>query len=307
MRGLNYNHLHYFWVVANEGSIARACERLHLTPQTISAQLRLLEEALGAELFDRRGRQLQLTDTGRLALDYADEMFRLGAEMEEVLEGRSTGRTISFNVGIVDVVPKMIAYRLIEPALRIPEPLHLNCREGKLDDLLAEIAVHKLDMVLADTPIGASANVRAFNHLLGECGISFFAARSIADRYREGFPGSLRDAPMLLPATNTALRGALMQWLDRLEIRPRIAGEFADSALMKSFGQAGVGVFISPDVIEREVTRQYDVEVIGRSGEVRERFYAISAERRLRHPAVVAVSEAARSDLFPRTGEVLSP
>lgn len=298
MRGINYNHLYYFWIVAKEGSIARASALLHLTPQTISGQLRVLEEALGARLFTRTGRTLALTDLGRLALGYAEEIFRLGAEMEDVLEGRAGGQPLQFAVGIVDVVPKMIAYRLLEPALHLPEPVRIVCREGKLEALLTELALHRLDMVLADTPISTTANVRAFNHLLGECGITFFAARGLAPRYRGRFPDSLRDAPMLLPATNTALRGALMQWLDQLNLRPRIAGEFEDSALMSAFGQAGVGIFIAPTVIEQEVTRQYDVEPIGGTERVRERFYALSTERRLRHPAVVAVSNAARVELF---------
>jgi LysR family transcriptional activator of nhaA len=298
MRGLNYNHLFYFWTVAREGTIARAGEVLHLTPQTISAQLRLLEDSVGAALFTRVGRTLRLTDTGQVVFGYAEEMFRLGAEMTDVLEGRVSGRPLSFAVGILDVVPKNIAYRLLEPALALSEPVHIVCREGKLDELLAEVAVHKLDMVLADTPIGTAANVRAFNHLLGECGTTFFAARKLAPKFRRRFPHSLADAPMLLPAVNTAVRGALMQWLDRNDIRPRIVGEFEDSALMKAFGQAGVGVFTIPSVIEREVSRQYDVQVIGRAEQVRQHFYAISAERRLRHAAVVAVSEAARSELF---------
>lgn len=298
MRAINYNHLYYFWTVVKEGGVGRAAEVLHLTPQTISGQLRLLESQLGGKLFTRAGRKLLLTDTGRLAFNYADDMFRLGAEMKETLEGRRRGQPVHFSVGIVDVVPKAIAYRLLEPALHMPEPVHIVCREGKLDALLADVAEHKLDMVLADSPIGAAAAANAFNHLLGECGITFFAAHKLAPRYRRRFPHALRDAPMLLPAINTALRGALTQWLDLQDIRPPIVGEFEDSALMNAFGQAGVGVFIAPSVIEREVTRQYDVAVIGRTDEVRERFYAISAERRLRHPAVVAVSNAARGELF---------
>lgn len=278
--------------------MARAAERLHLTPQTISAQLHVMEEALGARLFRRSGRQLVLTDTGCLAFEYADEMFRLGAEMVEVLEGKS-GRSLPLTVGIVDVVPKLIAYRLLEPALGLDQQVRIVCREGKLDALLAELAVHKLDMVLADTPMVAGSNVRAFNHLLGECGITFFAARERAAASGDGFPDSLHGAPMLLPATNTALRGALMLWLDRLEIRPRIAGEFDDSALMTAFGQAGAGVFVTPSVIESDITRQYDVAPIGCTDQVRERFYAISVERRLRHPAVVAISETARAQVFP--------
>lgn len=298
MRGLNYNHLHYFWTVAKEGSIVRASEVLHLTPQTISGQLRLLEEALGGKLFARTGRKLVLTDIGRLAFSYADDIFRLGAEMEDVLQGRVGGQPLEFAVGIVDVVPKLVAYRLLEPALKLSEPVRIVCREGKLDALLTDIAVHRLDMLLADTPISPSANVRVFNHLLGECGVSFFAARGLAESYQAGFPGSLSGAPMLLPATNTALRGALMQWLDQQGVRPRIVGEFEDSALMTAFGQAGVGVFIAPSVIEADLLRTGELAVIGRSERVRERFYAISAERRLRHPAVVAVSQAARAALF---------
>lgn len=295
---MNYNHLYYFWTVAKEGGIAAACEQLHLTPQTVSGQLKVLEEALGAKLFTRAGRKLLLTDTGRVAFNYADEMFRLGAEMTEVLEGRPGGQPLAFTVGIVDVVPKMIAYRLLEPALHLSEPVHIVCREGKLDALLADIALHKLDIVIADTPVGTTLNVRAFNHLLGECGITFFAARTLAARYRRRFPHSLADAPMLLPTTSTAVRGALMQWLDQQGIRPRIVGEFDDSALMNAFGQRAVGVFVAPSVVEQEITRQYDVRPIGRTDGVRERYYAISAERRLRHPAVVAVSQAARAELF---------
>lgn len=298
MRGINYNHLHYFWVVATEGGIARAAQRLHLTPQTISGQIQVLEDSLGAELFVRKGRQLVLSETGRVVFSYADEMFRLGAEMKDVVEGRSAGSELVFTVGIVDVVPKIIAYRLLEPALRLEQPVRIVGREGKLEELLADVAVHKLDMVLADTPMAPGINVRAFNHTLGECGITFFASRATAERYREGFPRSLDGAPMLLPAINTALRGALMLWMDKLEILPHVAGEFEDSALMNAFGQAGVGVFIAPSAIEPDIVRQYEVVPIGRTEEVRERFYAISAERRLRHPAVVAIRDAARLEMF---------
>ncbi|HYN78169.1 MAG TPA: transcriptional activator NhaR [Lamprocystis sp. (in: g-proteobacteria)] len=298
MRGTSYNHLYYFWMVAREGGVTRAAAVLNLTPQTISSQLRVLEDSLGARLFRRSGRILVLTETGRLALTFADEIFRLGAEMTAALKGRSSGQPLQFSVGVVDVVPKMVAYRLLEPALRLSEPVRILCREGKLEALLADIAVHKLDMVLADTPLAGTINVRAFNHPLGECGITFFAAPVIADRYRDGFPQSLQDAPMLVPALNTALRGNLMHWLDQLDIRPQIVGEFEDRALMQAFGQAGVGIFMSPSVIDAEIARQCGVERIGSTTEVRERYYAISAERHLRHPAVVAVSQAARLDVF---------
>ena len=303
MRGTSYNHLYYFWTVAREGGVGRAAEVLHLTPQTISSQLKVLEDGLGVRLFDRSGRKLVLTEAGRLALGFADEIFRLGSEMTEALKGRTSGRPLQLSVGVVDVVPKLIAYRLLEPALHLDEPVRILCREGKLEDLLADIAVHKLDMVLADTPLAGALNVRAFNHPLGECGISFFAAPPLAERYRPGFPGSLQDAPMLFPAEGSALRGALMHWLDRIGIRPRIVGEFEDRALMQAFGQSGVGVFISPSVIDAEIAQQHGVMALGSTTDVRERYYAISTERRLRHPGVVAVSDAARLQLFGGAGE----
>jgi LysR family transcriptional regulator, transcriptional activator of nhaA len=223
--------------------------------------------------------------------------------MSESLKGRSSGRPLQLSVGIVDVVPKLVAYRLLEPALHLDEPVRILCSEGKLDTLLADIAVHKLDMVLADTPLGSSVNVRAFNHPLGECGITFFAVPPLAARYREGFPESLQDAPMLVPVEGTALRGALMYWLDRLGIRPHIVGEFEDRALMQAFGQSGVGVFMSPSVIDPDISQQHGVEAIGSTTDGRERYYAISTERRLRHPGVVAVSQAARLELFADTAE----
>ena len=303
MRGNSYNHLYYFWTVAREGGVVRAAEVLHLTPQTISSQLKVLEDSLGVQLFARSGRKLALTDAGRLALSFAEEIFRLGTEMSEALKGRPSGRPLQLSVGIVDVVPKLIAYRLLEPALHLDEPVRILCREGKLDTLLADIAVHKLDMVLADTPLGSAVNVRAFNHPVGECGITFFAVPPLAARYREGFPGALQDAPMLVPAEGTALRGALMYWLDRLGIRPHIVGEFEDRALMQAFGQSGVGVFMSPSVIGPDISQQYGVEAIGSTTDVRERYYAITTERRLRHPGVVAVSQTARLELFADTAE----
>jgi LysR family transcriptional regulator, transcriptional activator of nhaA len=299
VRDLNYNHLYYFWKVAREGSIARASEALNLTPQTISGQLRLLETALGSKLFHRVGRRLVPTEMGQLALGYADDIFRLGSEMHDVVRGRSSGHPRVLTVGIMDALPKLIAYRLLEPALRLSEPVHMVCREGKLDALLADLALQRLDMVLADSPSGATtASVRAFNHLLGECGVTFFAARKVASQLRKRFPDALEDAPLLMPAINTALRGALTQWLQQQSIKVRIAGEFEDRALMKAFGQAGVGIFAAPSVIEQEIVSQYRVQAVGRTDGVRERFYAISAERKLRHPAVVAISEAARNEMF---------
>ncbi len=298
MTNINYKHLHYFWVVAREGSIARASELLHLTPQTISGQVTLLENSMKVKLFERAGRGLVLTEAGRMALSYAEEIFHLGLELKEVFRGQPGSRPLQFNVGITEAVPKLIAYRLLEPALRLPEQVHISCRENKLNMLLADIAVHKLDMILADCPIPRGMSVRAYNHLLGECGVSFFAAKNQAATYSDNFPYSLDGAPMLLPSDDTTIYGTLMQWFERIKVAPIAIGVFDDSALMKVFGQAGVGIFSVPTIVEQEVRRQYDVEVIGSTKDMRERFYAISAERKLKHPAVIAVSHVAHQDIF---------
>jgi len=295
---INYKHLHYFWVVAKEGSIARAGERLHLTPQTISGQLGLLERNFGEPLFARVGRNLELTETGRLVLSYADEIFSLGSELEEMVRNFPDGRPLMFKVGVADVVPKSIAYRLLAPALQLPEPVRIVCREGAIDSLLAELAVHRVDLVIADGPIPPGVDVRGFNHPLGDCGISFFAIPRLARKLGKGFPRSLSGAPLLLPGEMTVLRNRLVQWFDRLHIHPRIVGEFDDSALMKAFGQTGAGVFIAPTPIAKEVEKQYGVIVIGQTDEVREQFYAISVERKISHPAVAAITETAREWLF---------
>lgn len=295
---INYKHLHYFWVVAKEGGIARASERLHLTPQTISGQLSLLEDNLGEALFNRVGRNLELTETGRLALSYADEIFSLGSELEGVVRNLPAGRPLVFKVGVADVVPKSIAYRLLAPALQLPEPVRIVCRENNIDALLAELALHQIDLVIADSPIPQGVNVRGYNHQLGECGISFFAVPKLAGKLTMNFPHSLKGAPLLLPSEMTVVQGKLFKWFDKLHIHPRIVGEFDDSALMKAFGQAGTGVFIAPTPIAAEVEKQYGVVIIGQTEEVREQFYAISVERKISHPAVVAITETAREWLF---------
>ncbi len=298
MNWINYHHLLYFWTVAKEGSIARATSELRLAQPTISGQIRSLEESLGEKLFQRSGRNLILTDVGRVVFRYADEIFSLGRELQDVLKGGPSSRPLCLLVGVADVVPKLVAYRLLEPALRLSEPVQIVCREDKPDRLLAELAVHHLDVVLSDAPVGPTIRIRAFNHLLGECGVVFMAAPRLAAAYRRGFPKSLDGAPLLLPTENTTERRSLDQWLMSKGIRPRVVGEFEDSALLKVFGQTGNGIFAVPSVIETEVQRQYQVQAIGRVEDVRERFYAISVERRLKHPAVVAISEAARKKLF---------
>ncbi len=298
MDWLNYHHLLYFWVVAREGSIARACDQLHLSQPTISKQIRQLERSVGERLFRRVGRGLVLTEHGQLAFRYAEEIFSLGRELTDVLRGAPSGAPLRLLVGIPDVLPKLVAYKLLEPALHLPEPVQLVCDEDKVDHLLGELAAHRLDIVLSDSPMGPTVNVRAYNHLLGECPISIFGTANLARPLRKGFPKSLDGAPFLLPTQRTMLRRSLEQWFDSQEIRPVVSGEFADSALLKVFGQAGVGVFPAPSVIEKETSRQYGVRVIGRVDTVRERYYAISVERRLTHPAVKAISERARDTLF---------
>ena len=298
MRHLNYSHLHYFWTVAREGSIARASRSLHLTPQTISGQLKLLDEAVGQALFNRVGRRLVLSDMGKLVFEYADEIFAVGAELASVVRGNHANGPKSLAVGIVNSMPKLIAERIIAPALTAEEPIRVRCHEASLEQLLSELAVHKLDLVLSDQPVPDGLNLKAYNHRLGASGLSFFAQRRQARRYRGRFPDSLSEAPMLLPSPNSALRRRLDDWFENHELSPRIVGEFDDSALLKAFGEAGAGVFAGPSVIEDEICRMYRTSVIGQTDEIRERFYAISPERRLKHAAVVLVTDVARSDLF---------
>ncbi|HWR50584.1 MAG TPA: transcriptional activator NhaR [Bryobacteraceae bacterium] len=298
MEWLNYHHLLYFWTVAREGSIARACEKLRLAQPTISGQLRALEESIEAKLFARAGRGLKLTDTGQLVYRYADEIFGIGRELQEALEGRPTGRPVRLTVGIAEVVPKLVAYRLLEPALSLSQPVHLICQEDKTDKLLAALSNHEIDLVLTDAPIGAGTRVRAYSHLLGASGAALFAAPQLAERFRDDFPACLDGAPFLLPMDGSALRRGLDEWFEAHGVRPRIIGEFQDNALLKVFGQAGAGVFAAPTAIEREVQDLYRAVLLGRLDSVTERFYAVSVERRLKHPAVVAISEAARAKLF---------
>jgi LysR family transcriptional activator of nhaA len=295
---LNYKHLHYFWEVAKLGSIARASEKLHLTPQTISGQLSLLEKHLDEALFSRVGRNLELTETGRLVLSYAEEIFSLGGELEERLRNLPAGRPKVFKVGVADVVPKSIAYRLLAPALQLPDPVRIICREGPIDTLLAELALHKVDLVIADGPIPSSINVRGFNHPLGDCGITFFATAKLARKLNKNFPENLNGMPLLLPGEMTVVRNRLTGWLEGQHIYPQIVGEFDDSALMKAFGRTGTGVFIAPTPIAEEVKKQFGVVIIGETNKIREQFYAISVERKISHPAVAAITETAREWLF---------
>lgn len=295
---LNLKHLRYFWAVANHGSIARAAEVLFITPQTISGQLSELEKQVGNKLFQRKGRQLVLTETGHLVFSYADEMFRLGLELQDVLDGRTPGSSITVKIGVAMVVPKLLAYRVLEPILQMQEPVRLICHEAPLVELLADLSVHKLDVVLADVPISPALNIRAYNHLLGESGITFFASPERARTLGSGFPDNLCDAPVLMPSDGSSLRRNLEAWFERHGIVPHVVAEFEDRALMKAFGERGTGVFTTPGTVEQDVLDKYGVEVIGRTDEITERFYLISPERRIKHPAVTAITESARNALF---------
>ena len=303
MNWLNYHHLYYFWVVAREGTIVRACDQLHLTQPAISKQLRQLEQAIGEKLFKRVGRNLALTETGEVVFRYADEIFSIGEELTEVLRGKPARRQSRLVVGIADALPKLIAYRLLEPILRLPESVHLICDERGLGELLADLAQHRLDVVLSDSPLPPTVNVRAYNHLLGECGVSILGAASLAQRFRHGFPQSLQDAPFLLPTPKSMLRRSLEHWMESRDIRPELRGEFDDAALMKVFGQAGAGLFPVPSAVEKDTCQQYQVQLVGRLEAVRERFYAISVERRLTHPAVKVITQTAYDSLFRADGK----
>ena len=298
MRHLNYNHLLYFWTVAREGSIAQASKTLHLTPQTISGQLKLLEEAVGEPLFQRVGRGLVLTDAGHMVNQYAEEIFSLGAELTQKVRSKQPGIPTALNVGVVNSIAKLIAYRILQPALELEDPVRIVCWEADLDKLLGDLAVHRLDLVLSDRPIPTGLNVRAYNHTLGESGISFFAHKRLAPRYARRFPASLNGAPLLMPVHTSALRRSLDDWFERENISPKVIAEFDDSALLKAFGEAGIGIFPAPTAITPQVELMYHARSIGTVTDLVESYYAISPERKLKHPAVVRITEIARAGLF---------
>jgi LysR family transcriptional activator of nhaA len=298
MDSLNYNHLKYFWVAAKEGGVTRASLKLNISQPTVSAQIRALEEALGAKLFVKHGRTRQLTELGRVVLRYADEIFGLGRELLNTVQGRTTERAPRLAVGVANVVPKLVTYRLLEPALALGGGLQIACYEDRADRLLAALSIHELDIVITDAPVGPGLSVRAYNHLLGESSVTVFGAAELAAAHRPRFPRSLDGAPFLLPTAGSSLRSSLEHWFDAQRIRPRVVGEFDDSALLKVFGEAGRGLFAAPTVTGADVRTRYKVDRVGVVESVRERFFAISVERRLKHPAVLAISDAARSTLF---------
>lgn len=296
---MNFKHLYYFWVTARAGGIMRAGEQLHTTPQTLSGQIKLLEDNLGRKLFRKQGRQLELTEDGRKALSYADDIFALGSELREAMTNTQAGvRTLEFRVGVADSVAKSVAYRLIEPALSIDEPVRLIGSEGKFPDLLAQLALHRLDLVIADEPLSKRISVKAFNHALGTTPMSFFCTAKLRDTLKGRFPQCLHQAPMLIQGAASSVRQQLDGWLVKQKIQPRVVGEFDDGALMTAFGREGRGVFMSPTILEKETVAHYGVQVLGRTDELEEEFFAVSVERRISHPCVAAITQNARGRLF---------
>lgn len=296
---MNFKHLYYFWVTARAGGIMRAGEQLHTTPQTLSGQIKLLEDWLGRKLFRKNGRQLELTEHGRLALGYADQIFSLGQELENALrQSRGAQKRLEFRVGVTDSVSKSLAYRLLEPALCMAQPVKLIASEGTFDDLLAALALHRLDLVIADEPMPRRVSVKAFSHALGRSAMSFFCAPGLESRVNGSFPGCLDGLPMLVPGASSSVRRQLEGWFARHQLAPVVVGEMDDAALMKAFGREGQGLFMAPTVLEEETCTQFGVSVIGRTDELVEEFYAVSVERRISHPCVQAITDAARGQLF---------
>jgi LysR family transcriptional activator of nhaA len=300
MEWLNYHHLLYFWTVVRAGSIHKASEQLRVSSPAISVQLKQLEGQLGEELLVRSGRRLVLTEIGRTVFGYAEDIFGLGRELMDVVKNRPIGRPLRLDVGVVDVMPKVVVQTLLEPALHLRESVRIVCREATADQLLARLATHELDVVLSDSPLDPSLKIRAYSHLLGECGVTFAVGRKTAVRYRRDFPQSLNGAPMLLPTDNTAFRRNLDFWFESKGIHPAVLGEFEDYALLRAFGESGAGVFPLPSVVAAQLRKQRGLRTIGATNDVRTQFYAISAERKLQHPAVLAIRNSARQDLFSR-------
>lgn len=292
---LNFNHLRYFYAIATEGSIVKAAQSLHVSPQTISGQLSIFEDYFGTKLFDRRGKQLVVNDMGKVVYQYAEEIFALGSELQQSLAAKDIDQRLVFNVGVVDVIPKILAVNILNSTIDSDSPIKLICREGDFDSLLADLAVNKLDLILSDRPLGPGLPIRAYNHFLGECGLSFYCQKEKADELRKDFPKSLHKQPFLMSGDKSSQKVNLLSWFDQEEIAPNIIAEFDDSAMMKYFGQSGYGVFCTPTMVEAHVMKQYSVEVIGRTTKKTEHFYAISPERKVKHPGVKKFVESAQS------------
>ena len=298
MEWLNYHHLYYFWTVAREGSISRATHKLHLAQPTLSAQIKSLENALDEKLFEKSGRGLVLTEIGQTVYQYAEDIFLLGKELQDTLKGRPTGKPFTLNIGIADHLHKLIAFKLIEPALKLKEEIKIVCMEDRPEKLLAELALHNLDIVITDTPIPPSIHIKAFHHLIGESDIHFFGPQALIKKLKGDFPQSLNSAPLLLPTPQSGLRRDLDRWFEENKIFPKVVGEFQDSALMKVFAQSGMGIFAGPSIISKDICTQYNVNVLGKSTAIKEKFYVISYERKIKNPAVLAICELAKSKSF---------
>lgn len=296
---MNYKHLLYFWTVARLGGVVKAGEHLHVTPQTISGQIQLLEEQIGRPLFRKKGRKLEMTETGQLAFSYAQDIFNLGAELEQVVrQPQGALRPVELRVGNADAVPKLVVTRLLEPAMTQAQPVKVISREGKLDSLLAELAVHRLDLVLSDIPLPPALSVTAFNHRLGGSNVGFYASAALAERASGPFPACLDGLPLLAPGADSAMGVRLTQWLGKHKLRPRVVGEFDDGALVTELGKQGHGVFVAPMVLDQEVRTQYGARLLGEATDLIEEFYVITVERRITHPGVAAITQAARAGLF---------
>ena len=298
MEWLNYHHLFYFWNVAKEGTVSAAAEQLHVARTTVTAQVRELEKAAGAKLFEKKGRYLELTEFGQHVYRYAEEIFTIGRELKDFMKTGKLGKVKKFVVGMPDVVPKLVAFELLKPAIHHPDGFQIVCHEGKLPELVADLALHRLDLIISDAPAPPTVDVRAYSHRLGECGLSFLAVPELARKHRRKFPASLNGAPVCLPTDHTAVRRSLNHWLDDNDIHPQIVAEFEDSALLKVFGQSGLGIVPIPTAIEKEVISQYGMQLVGRLEDVIDRFYAISVEKRVHHPATLAIVKQARSKIF---------
>jgi len=298
MEWLNYHHLLYFWSVAKHGTMTKACEELRLAQPTISGQIRLLENTLGEKLFVRTGRRLGLTEMGHLVFKYAEDIFATGQELLNTVKSQGNGHPTRLVVGIADAVPKPLATQLLKSALKLYRPTRLICQEDKLRQLLTDLMAHRSDLVIADTPTPSSIKEHTYSHPLGESGVTLFATAKLATRYRRGFPQSLNGAPLLLPTSNAMLRRLVDQWLVNHGLQPNVVGEFDDSATLKAFGQDGYGIFPGVSVIEKEICRQYRVQVVGQLDSLKQHFYAITVERRLKHPAVLALVRTARQELL---------
>ena len=298
MEFLNYHHLRYFWVVAKEGGLRKAAEKMHVSQPTISAQIAALEGVLGEKLFRRGGRALTLPDVGQQVLGYAEEIFSLGQDLMSLAKQRPTLRPLRVQLGVADALPKMVAYRILQSVFRLGQPVQVSCWETKVSDMLVELAAHRLDLVLTDEPASSGVAANIFNHFLGECGVTFCAQARLAAKLRRDFPKSLNGAPALLPMSNSGLRRSLEKWFHSTGVRPRLVGEIEDPALVNILAVHGLGFIAVPTIVAKETIARFELRTIGHTEECQQQFYAISAQRKLNHPAVMAITSKAKSVLF---------